>query len=111
MRSLLKGQTVTVKRTIVSYVDGERVTATTADEVEGVLVCPGATSDAVADARPDADRTAYTLAFPKGYDECLRGALVGIDGGWYSVVGDPRPCRLNCPTRWWMTVEVEAVDG
>lgn len=98
IRGLLKGQSVEVVRATVSYVDG-------------VLVCPGATADSAANARPDADRVAYTLAFPKGYDKPLRNCRVVINGREYRVMGDPQPCRENCPTAWWERVEVERVDG
>ncbi len=75
MRGLLRGQSVEVIRVIVSYVDG-------------VLVGPGATADSAANARPDADRVAYTLAFPKGYDKPLRDCRIIIHGREYRVVGD-----------------------
>lgn len=111
MRGLLRGQSVEVVRTVVSYVDGERVESTERETVQNVLVCPGATADSAANARPDADRVAYTLAFPNGYDKQLRNCRVVIGGREYRVIGDPQPCRENCPTRWWMRVEVERVDG
>ncbi len=101
MRGLLRGQSVEVIRVTVSYVDGERVESTERETVDGVLVCPGAT----------ADRVAYTLAFPKGYDKPLRDCRIIIPGREYRVMGDPQPCRENCPTAWWMSVEVERVDG
>lgn len=111
IRGLLKGQSVEVIRVKVSYVDGERVESTERETVQNVLVCPGATADSATNARPDADRVAYTLAFPKGYDKPLRNCRVLIHGREYRVMGDPQPCRENCPTRFWMQVEVERVDG
>lgn len=111
IRGLLKGQSVEVIRVKVSYVDGERVESTERETVDGVLVCSGATADSAANARPDADRVAYTLAFPNGYDKPLRNCRIIIHGREYHVMGDPQPCRENCPTRWWMRVEVERVDG
>ena len=111
MRGLLRGQSVEVVRIKASYVDGERVESTERETVQDVLVCPGATADSVANARPDADRVAFTLAFPKGYDKSLRNCRVVIGGREYRVMGDPQPCRENCPTRWWMCVEVEQADG
>lgn len=111
MRGLLRGQAVEVVRVTVSYVDGERVESTERETVDGVLVCPGATADGAANARPDADRVAYTLAFPKGYGKPLRNCRIVINGREYRVMGDPQPCRENCPTAWWMSVEVERVDG
>lgn len=111
MRGLLRGQGVEVVRVTVSYVDGERVESTERETVDGVLVCPGATADSAASARPDADRVAYTLAFPKGYDKPLRNCRIIIHGRECRVMGDPQPCRENCPTRFWMQVEVSRVDG
>ena len=111
MRGLLRGQSVEVVRATVSYVDGERVESTERETVQNVLVCPGATADSAANARSDADRVAYTLAFPKGYDKPLRNCRAVIGGREYRVIGDPQPCRENCPTRWWLRVEVERVDG
>ena len=111
IRGLLKGQSVEVIRVKVSYVDGERVESTERETVQNVLVCPGATADSATNARPDADRVAYTLAFPKGYDKSLRNCRVVIGGREYRVMGDPQPCRENCSTAWWLRVEVERVDG
>ena len=111
IRGLLRGQAVEVIRVKVSYVDGERVESTERETVQNVLVCPGATADSVANARPDTDRVAYTLAFPKGYDKQLRNCRVVIGGREYRVMGDPQPCRENCPTAWWLRAEVERVDG
>ena len=111
IRGLLKGQSVEVIRVKVSYVDGERVESTERETVHNVAVCPGVTADSAANARPDADRVAYTLAFPKGYDKQLRNCRIVIYGREYRVMGDPQPCRENCPTRFWMQVEVERVDG
>lgn len=111
MRGLLRGQSVEVIRVKVSYVDGERVESTERETVQNVLVCPGATADSAANARPDADRVVYTLAFPNGYDKPLRNCRVVIHGREYRVMGDPQPCRENCPTRWWMRTQVERVDG
>lgn len=109
--SLLIGRATDVIRATVSYVDGERVESTERETVQNVLVCPGATADSATNARPDTDRVAYTLAFPKGYDKSLRNCRVVIGGREYRVMGDPQPCRENCPTRWWMRVEVERADG
>lgn len=110
-RSLLRGQPVEVVRANVDYIDGERVESTERETVRNVLVSPGATADGAANARPDADKVAYTLAFPNGYDKSLRGCRVVIDGEEYAVEGDPRPCRENCPTAWWMKCEVKRLDG
>ena len=111
MHGLLRGRSVEVVRIKASYVDGERVESTERETVQNVLVCPGATADSVANARPDADRVAFTLAFPKGYDKPLRSCRVVINGREYRVMGDPQPCLENCPTAWWLRVEVERLDG
>lgn len=105
------GREVTVVRPTVGYIDGERVETVERETVRNVLVSPGATADGAANARPDADRVAYTLAFPKGYEKSLRGCRVVIDGDEYAVEGDPKPCRENCPTAWWMRCEVTRTDG
>lgn len=111
---MLRGRTVIVRRETTSYDDDRNpVTATSDEVVKGVLVAPGATSDVAEATRPDGTKVAFTLAFPKPYVEPLRGCRVSIAGesGEYAVIGDPRPCRENCPTAWWMTAEVEACDG
>lgn len=105
------GREVAVVRPTVEYIDGERVESTERETVQNVLVSPGATADGAANARLDADSVAYTLAFPKGYEKSLRGCRVTVDGEEYAVSGDPRPCRENCPTAWWMKCEVKRLDG
>lgn len=111
MRPLLKGRSVEVLRVTVDYVDGERIEAVERETVPNVLVCPASTTDADGNARPDADRAAYSLAFPKGYDKSLRNCRVVIDGCEYAIAGDPRPCRENCPTAWWTVAEAVRSDG
>ena len=113
IRGLLRGQSVKVVRHILGEPDALGIPSSTEQEevVQNVLVCPGVTSESPTSMRPDADRVAYTLAFPKGYDKQLREADVEFGGRRYSVIGDPRPCRENCPTAWWLRVEVERVDG
>ena len=107
MRPLLKGRAVEVLRASVDYVDGERVEGVERETVQNVLVCPASTTDADGNARPDADRAAYTLAFPKGYDK----SRVVVDGEEYAIAGDPRPRRENCPTAWWTVAEAVRADG
>lgn len=108
----MQGMEITVKRPRVDYATGEAVTTWESETVGGVLVCPGATSDLADAMRPNGDRIAYTLAFPKGYSGgSLRGARVTVAGEDFEVQGDPRPVPVNCPTRWNMSVEVVAVDG
>ena len=108
---LLKGETVTVIRTYKTYEDGYPVVKEATDIVENALVHPGITSDLNEGNRPDGVTVAFTVGFPKTYQQDLRGAFVVIDGRRYSVVGDPQPCCENCPTAWNRNVEVSAVEG
>lgn len=113
MRGLLKGQSVEVIHMDEGALDelGSPIATERRETVQNVLVCPGATVDAVESMRPDGVTVAYTLAFPKPYAADLRGAEVEIRGRRYRVVGDPQPCVENCPTAWWMSAEVERYDG
>ncbi len=113
MRGLLRGQSVKVLRFIDGEPDALGIPSSTeqVEVVQNVLVCPGVTSDSPTSTRPYADRVAYTLAFPRDYDKSLRNCRVVIHGREYRVMGDPQPCRENCPTAWWLRVEVERVDG
>ncbi len=113
MRGLLRGQSVEVIHMDEGALDelGSPTVTERRETVRNVLVCPGATADAVESMRPDGVAVTYTLAFPKPYDADLRGAEVEIRGRRYRVIGDPRPCVENCPTAWWLRVEVERHDG
>ena len=113
MRGLLRGRGVEVIHKVEGDPDelGAPTVAERRETVQNVLVCPGATVDAVESMRPDGVTVAYTLAFPKPYAADLRGAEVEVRGERFRVIGDPRPCELNCPTAWWMRVEVERHDG
>lgn len=80
--------------------------------VHDVLVAPGPRQDVVESNRPDGVEVAFNLHFPKTFSGSLRGAQVVVRGEPFDVIGDPRPYTLaNTPTRWWMPVEVERVDG
>ena len=80
--------------------------------VGDVLVSPADASSVEDSNRPHGTRAAMRLAFPKGFGSSLRGCRVKVRGRTFEVVGDPRPNQAqNCPTRWWYTAEVEAVDG
>ena len=108
----MQGMEITVKRPSTDYSTGEAVTTWESETGGDGLACPGSTSDLADAMRPNGDRIAYTLAFPKGYaGGSLRGARVVIGGEEFEVQGDPRPVPLNCPTRWNMSAEVVAVDG
>ena len=81
------------------------------EAVGGALVTPGATADLDA-SRPEGVRVAYTVHFPKGYSDSLRGCSVVIGGRTYRVIGDPKPyMEAGTPGPWGLSVEVEAVDG
>jgi hypothetical protein len=81
------------------------------EEVSGVVVTPGATSDLDA-TRPEGVRVALTVHMPRGYRGALKGAQIEVHGRVYSVVGDPQPYEAgNTPGPWYLPVECEAVDG
>lgn len=113
MVSLFETESVTVLRPVAdrddlgepAFEDPER------DEVSGVLVQPGATSDLDA-TRPNGVRVALTLHFPKGYGRPLRGCSIELRGEVFDVVGDPSPyTEGNVPVPWTMPVEVSRSDG
>ncbi len=81
--------------------------------VEDVLVAPGPRDDIPDVVRPDGTTVAWTLHFPKTFNDPLRGARISVRGQDPApVIGDPQPYTLqNTPTRWWMPVEVERTDG
>lgn len=81
--------------------------------VDDVLVAPGPRSDVIESNRPEGVKIAWTLHFPKTFSGSLRGARISVRGQKaLSVVGDPQPyTAANTPTRWWMPVELEAVEG
>ncbi|MEG1245243.1 MAG: hypothetical protein RR842_08150 [Gordonibacter sp.] len=111
---MFRGKRVTVRRSTTHYDDDRNPIETWAEEVvDNVLVVPGATHDIAGVSRPSGTMVAFTLAFPCTYAGALRGCRVVISGevGEYAVIGDPRPCRDNCPTAWWMRAEVEACNG
>lgn len=79
--------------------------------IEGVVVCPGATSELDA-SRPDGVEVAYTLCFPKSFTASLKGCRVNVRGTEYRVVGDPQRYNpANTPGNWNLTVEVGRTDG
>lgn len=110
---LLHGETVTVIRVTTGYDEHMDVVETEEREtVDNVLVAPGSTAAVEDSTRPYGTRAVYTLGFPKTYNAPLRGCRVEVRGGTYGVIGDPQPNSAeNCPTAWWYTAEVEAVDG
>lgn len=110
---VLKGETVTVIRHEDGAADelGAPALAERREEVANVLVVPSGTAGLADDTRPHATRAAIKLAFPRPYDASLRGAEIELHGQRYAVVGDPQPCRENCPTSWWMNVEAVRHEG
>lgn len=111
--SLLHGETVAVLTPSYGYDEHmEQVETWEREEVANVLVAPGSTSDIDDSARPYGTRAVFTLGFPKTFSKPLRGCRVEVRGEVYSVIGDPQPNNAdNCPTAWWYTAEVEAIDG
>lgn len=118
---LFTGETVTVLTPKVTYDEHmEEVVSWEREAVDDVLVAPGSTSDVEDTDRPHGTRASFSLGFPKTFSKPLRGCRVvvrPVDGEdealhTYSVIGDPQPNNMdNCPTSWWYTAEVEAVDG
>lgn len=113
---MIRGCTVAVLRpvTAADRFGNEVRTGHVAEQVDDVLVVPGATADMEA-SRPEGVTVAYTLHFPKAYTAGLEGCEVVLPEPWagsYRVVGDPRPFMdANTPTRWNRPVEVEAAHG
>ena len=110
---LLTGETVTVKTPVYEEDEHNELSVTWKEtEVANVVVASGSTSDVEDSTRPYGTRAAFTLAFPKTFDASLRGCRCVVRGSEYAVIGDPHPNTIeNCPTAWWYTAEVEAVDG
>ena len=69
--------------------------------IEGVVVCPGATSELDA-SRPDGTEVAYTLCFPKSFTASLKGCRVNVRGTEYRVIGDPQRYdpEKTSPWKW-----------
>ena len=114
---MIKGVTVSVK--IPSSWITDRFNNAVVDEyqtisVDDVLIVPGATEDLEA-SRPEGVSVAFTLHFPKTFNESLEGALVYLPApfsGTYRVIGNPKPFMdANTPTPWHMPAEVELAHG
>lgn len=112
---MIVGETVTVIRRVQVGVDrfDEPIFADVSESVENVLVAPGPRADLSDAERPDGDRVAWNLHFPKGYPATLRGASVSVRGSVpLAVVGDPQHyTEANTPGPWSMPVEVWRADG
>lgn len=113
---MISGVQVIVNRPVETGTDrfNNAVYSTVPETVANVLVSPGSTSDLDA-SRPEGARVAYTLHFPKTYNESLEGCSVTLPEPWagtYNVLGDPKPyIDANTPTQWHTPVEVEAAHG
>lgn len=110
---LISTESVTVSTPVVEFdALGEPIERDSVDTaIEGVVVCPGATSDLDA-SRPDGVEVAYTLCFPKSFTAPLKGCRVNVRGTEYRVIGDPqRYDPANTPGDWNLTVEVGRTDG
>lgn len=114
---MIRGVTVEVLRPTAGIVDrfNNPVSGVPeAEQVDNVLVSPGATADLEA-SRPEGVTVAYTLHFPKGYLDSLEGCSVTLPAPWtgtYRVIGDPRQyIDVDTPTSWHMPVEVEVAHG
>lgn len=79
--------------------------------VHNVVVVPS-TANEISYERPDGVLVTYTLHFPRGFAEDLRGALVTVRGETYKVIGDPHPyTESNVRGPWTMPVQVGRSDG
>lgn len=79
--------------------------------VHNVLVAPTSSQDLGAE-RPDGDATVMTFHFPKTYIGDLSGCLIGWQGSWWEVIGDPRPYSTDStPGVWNRPVQARLVEG
>ena len=111
--SLISGERVEVVRTVRRVDDlGEpEVVRVDREDVQNVLVYPGATADLEA-SRPNGASVDMTLHFPKSYGRDLDGCTVVVRGVEYRVVGAPQRYAPDLtPGDWNMAVEVSRVDG
>lgn len=111
---MLKGDTVIVEAKVKTGKDAHEnpVYETVETTVGGVLIAPGPTTDLPDSNRPEGVTVAYSIYWPKTFNESLRGKRVKINGGWYDVIGDPKPWEYPPPpTGWHMVSEVTATHG
>ena len=111
---MIRGETVAVRHVTGTATDRLNVEVPVYGEpvdVGNVLVVPSTMGEAD-HLRPDGVRIAYTLHFPRGYPQSLRGARVTVRGDECRVVGDPKPyTEANVRGPWTMPVEVAMSDG
>lgn len=108
------GETITIMYREATGVDdlNNPIYEPVEQEVDNVLVAPGASVDVPESTRPDGVTIEYTLYFPKTFSGSLEHSQVNIRGEWLYIVGSPRPFDLvNCPTKWNMVAEVTRQDG
>lgn len=110
---MIRGETVYVRR-VTGTTDGRlgpEPTYSEPERVDDVLVAPQ-TMGEIGYLRPDGETCDYTLHFPRGYGQDLRGALVTVRGKDYRVIGAPAPyTEGNVPGRWTMPVQAVRADG
>jgi len=112
---VIVGETVVVERRLEVGRDpgNSPIYDLVSEVVEDVLVAPGPRNDVTDSTRPDGVEVRFTLHFPKGYPETLRGARVSVRGGApLDVIGDPTHyTEANTPGEWSMPCEVGKVVG
>lgn len=120
----LRGTTVIVLRPEVNGYDshGNPIYKYSREEVDDVLVNSPSTGDNQfkASVTPNkgqlfSDTTTLSLTFPKTWNKPLRNCKVIIpihnpEIEW-SVVGNPEPNLIHCPTRWNYIATVTVSDG
>ena len=111
---MIRGETVYVS--LLALGDPDRLhnptkTYSEPAAVDNVVVAPS-TGEELGDVRPDGMRSVYTLHFPRGYAQRLRGAKVTVRGREYHVLGAPEPyTEGNVRGPWTMPVTVGRHDG
>ena len=111
---MIIGEAIQVKVKQAGALDefgNSRVEYRPAVSVYNVLVAPTSSQDLGAE-RPDGDATIMTFHFPKTYIGQLKGCLIGWNGAWWKVIGDPRPYSKNStPGVWNRPVQARLVEG
>lgn len=107
----MRGELVTVIYRDVESSDpyGGPIVTERREDVDNVLVAPGALADLGED-RPEGADVRYTLYFPKAFTGQLEGSKVEVRGEAWEVIGHPD--RFSpCPTEWDMVCEVGGTHG
>lgn len=112
---MIVGETVILERRIEGEPDamGDPSFDVVTEDIENVLVSPGATDNLQATVRPDGTVVDYKLHIPKGYEDyTFRGCRFNVRGEWMDVVGNPTYyIQENTPGNWNYPVEVKRCDG